>query len=169
MFGGDAFAVAEPRADDMSREHFRQFRLTARSQVVPQSRPGGHARPLDDLLESRSQVDSLPIARRSSLTMQASENPSVWIDGSLESVGDGVEQFVQVRSQLTEDRNRPRCLASMMLRLRRVDRQPALVPINVTPAQQTRLGRNPQATESRQRHEQPPFDIGIASDDFFDG
>jgi len=91
MLRGDAFAVAEPRADDVSGEHFRQFGLSARSEVVPQSRPRGHARSLDDLLESSPQVDSLPIANSCGLTVQAGENPTVRINGLLESVAHGVE------------------------------------------------------------------------------
>lgn len=139
MLRGDAFAVAEPRADDVSGERFRQFGLPARSEVVPQSRPRGHARSLDDLLESSPQVDSLPIANGCGLTMQTGENPSVRISGLLESVGDGVEEFVQVRAQLAEDRNGSRCLAGVMLGLRRMNGQPAFLPIDITPAEQTCL------------------------------
>ena len=33
VLSGDAFAVADPRADDVSGEHFRQFGLPGRSEV----------------------------------------------------------------------------------------------------------------------------------------
>ena len=118
VLSGDAFAVAEPRADDVSGEHFRQFGLPGRSEVVPQTRPRVTAGSLDDLRESSSQVDSLPISDSRRLTMQAGENPSVRVDRLLESVGHDVEEFVQVRPQLAEDRDGSCSLAGVVFGFR---------------------------------------------------
>ena len=60
VFLGDAFAVAEPSRDDVTRKGLGQFGLAGASQVVPHSGPRDQSCPLDDLAKPRSEVDRSP-------------------------------------------------------------------------------------------------------------
>ena len=99
MLRGDAFAVAKPRADDVGGEHFRQFGLPTRSQVVPQSRPREQAGFLDDLLKSSSQIDGSSVTESSGFALQAWQNEI----GTFR----GLVHIFQEWSQLREDWNAP--------------------------------------------------------------
>ena len=104
---GDTLAVAEPRTDNVRRELLRQFRLTRAAQVVPQSRPRSQAGTFDDLLEPSSHVDGSPVTPLTGFVLQVGKNKSIRINRTLETAGRLLEDLIEVRPQLPEDRHNP--------------------------------------------------------------
>ena len=105
---------------------------------MPQTRPLRHASPLDDLLESRPQIDRSPVAALSGFVLQAGQNV----------VDSGIEHVFEVRTQLGEDGHDASLFADVMLGLRGVNLHPALFPIHVRPTKRQGFRRSPQPSES---------------------
>ncbi|MCX7419797.1 MAG: hypothetical protein NT013_09710 [Planctomycetia bacterium] len=80
-----------------------------------------------------------------------------------------LEHVFQVRTQFCEERDDAGRFADVMLSFRGMDGHSVGWPVDISPTQRQSFGRDTDATEPRQRDQQPPFSVGASVDDFGDG
>ncbi|MGD0542222.1 MAG: hypothetical protein ABSB33_11955 [Tepidisphaeraceae bacterium] len=135
-------AVADPLTDDVQRVLFGKLCLPGASQIVPQFRPGRHARLVDDALQLRPQI----LAR---VTVAGNDEFRARL-GLVVGVHQRLFQF-------GKQRNESASLPFMGFGLWRRHADAPMFKVDVSPPQRKMFRWTPKPAEPRQRKEQPPF------------
>lgn len=117
---GNRLRIADPTANSLQWELFRQFRLASRSQILEHFRPRLQSSPTNDFVKLGSQIlIAVPVS----------------VDNELSAGLSLLKCLFQEWAKFREHRNQPAFTPSKVFGLRTVDQNPAMLLIHVRPSQ----------------------------------